>query len=201
MAYIVTRNNRYYVVSYDGIDPSTGRERRRWQLRKISPCQCRSDRRITHPAARCIGDPAGPRRRHPVLLPPDRWATRNADARVVPQPPTATAGSSSTTSTRLRATSCCALLALSTSTTCTHHRWHIGGRNGDGLAPKTVHEVHVIIRSALNDAIDCGLLRNNAAAEGPIATTRRPSTNRNISVGCHTTRRVPRDRQPPSSLL
>ena len=32
MAYIVTRNNRFYVVSYDGIDPTTGKERRRWQL-------------------------------------------------------------------------------------------------------------------------------------------------------------------------
>ena len=32
MAYIVTPNNRFYVVSYDGIDPTTGKERRRWQL-------------------------------------------------------------------------------------------------------------------------------------------------------------------------
>ena len=30
MAYIVTRNSRFYVVAYDGIDPLTGRERRRW---------------------------------------------------------------------------------------------------------------------------------------------------------------------------
>lgn len=30
MAYIVTRNSRFYVVVYDGIDPLTGRERRRW---------------------------------------------------------------------------------------------------------------------------------------------------------------------------
>ena len=30
MAYIVTRNHRFYVVAYDGIDPLTGRERRRW---------------------------------------------------------------------------------------------------------------------------------------------------------------------------
>ena len=37
MAYIVTRNNRFYVVSYDGIDPTTGKERRRWQLAGTSP--------------------------------------------------------------------------------------------------------------------------------------------------------------------
>lgn len=30
MAYIISRNNRFYVVAYDGLDPATGRERRRW---------------------------------------------------------------------------------------------------------------------------------------------------------------------------
>lgn len=30
MAYIVKRRNRLYVVAYDGLDPLTGKERRRW---------------------------------------------------------------------------------------------------------------------------------------------------------------------------
>ena len=30
MAYIISRHNRFYVVAYDGVDPATGRERRRW---------------------------------------------------------------------------------------------------------------------------------------------------------------------------
>ena len=30
MAYIIQRNNRFYVVAYDGLDPLTGKERRRW---------------------------------------------------------------------------------------------------------------------------------------------------------------------------
>lgn len=30
MAYIVQRKARFYVVAYDGTDPATGRERRRW---------------------------------------------------------------------------------------------------------------------------------------------------------------------------
>lgn len=30
MTYIVQRKDRLYVVAYDGIDPLTGRERRRW---------------------------------------------------------------------------------------------------------------------------------------------------------------------------
>ena len=30
MPYIVERKTRLYVVAYDGLDPLTGRERRRW---------------------------------------------------------------------------------------------------------------------------------------------------------------------------
>ena len=32
MAYIVTKQNRFYVVTYDGINPTTGKEQRRWHL-------------------------------------------------------------------------------------------------------------------------------------------------------------------------
>lgn len=39
MAYIIERNDRFYVVAYDGNDPRTGKERRRW-----------------HPAGRCRAD-------------------------------------------------------------------------------------------------------------------------------------------------
>ena len=30
MSYIVQRQDRFYVVAYDGLDPLTGKERRRW---------------------------------------------------------------------------------------------------------------------------------------------------------------------------
>lgn len=30
MAYIIERKDRFYVVAYDGLDPLTGKERRRW---------------------------------------------------------------------------------------------------------------------------------------------------------------------------
>lgn len=30
MAYIIQRKDRFYVVAYDGLDPLTGKERRRW---------------------------------------------------------------------------------------------------------------------------------------------------------------------------
>jgi hypothetical protein len=39
MAYIVQRKDRFYVVDYDGTDPVTGRERRRWH----PAGHCRSD--------------------------------------------------------------------------------------------------------------------------------------------------------------
>jgi len=32
MAYIVSKRNRFYVVTYDGLDPTTGKECRRWHL-------------------------------------------------------------------------------------------------------------------------------------------------------------------------
>jgi hypothetical protein len=41
MAYIVQRKDRFYVVDYDGTDPATGRERRRWH----PAGHCRSDQR------------------------------------------------------------------------------------------------------------------------------------------------------------
>lgn len=32
MAYIVTKQNRFYVDTYDGVNPITGKEQRRWHL-------------------------------------------------------------------------------------------------------------------------------------------------------------------------
>lgn len=64
MAYIVQRKDRFYVVAYDGLDPLTGRERRRWH-----PAGC--DR---HEAEKMVdriqSDAAGaaPPRRGPVTL-------------------------------------------------------------------------------------------------------------------------------------
>lgn len=39
----------------------------------------------------------------------------------------------------------------------------IGGRNSDGLAPKTIHEVHVIVRSSLDLAARHQLVGSNVA--------------------------------------
>ena len=47
-----------------------------------------------------------------------------------------------------------------------------GGRHGDGLAAKTVHEVHLIVRSAFTQTTEQGLTRINVALR-----TRRPRPN------------------------
>ena len=38
-----------------------------------------------------------------------------------------------------------------------------GGDAGTGLAPKTIHEVHLIVRAALDLAVESGLIASNAA--------------------------------------
>jgi hypothetical protein len=59
-----------------------------------------------------------------------------------------------------------------------------GGQHGDGLAAKTVHEVHLIVRSALTQTTEQGLTRTNVALRAqrprphaihpPAADPRRP---------------------------
>ena len=162
MAYIVTRNNRFYVVSYDGIDPTTGKERRRWQLAGTSRADAEA---IAESLTEAPGLPIALGRDAATLADYYRTAWLPKRARSV-RATTAyryvwiidhyinpTLGDYALRSLRTQH-----LDDLYTSLL------ERGGRNGDGLAPKTVHEVHVIIRSALNDAVDCGLLRTNAAA-------------------------------------
>jgi integrase len=52
-----------------------------------------------------------------------------------------------------------------------------GGRNGGGLAPKTVHEVHMIVRSSLDLAVRRRLVDHNAA----LATNARRRPTRNVA--------------------
>jgi integrase len=163
MAYIVTRNDRFYVVSYDGIDPCTGKERRRWQLAGTSRADAEA---IAESLTQAPGSAISLGRDAVTLSDYYRTAWLPKRARCV----------RATTAYRYGwiidhyinpTLGDFALRSLRT-----HHIDDLytsllagGGRNGDGLAPKTVHEVHVIIRSALNDAVDCGLLRTNAAAK------------------------------------
>jgi integrase len=163
MAYITSRNNRFYVVAYDGIDPATGRERRRW-----------------HPAGRSLADaeaiasslnerPAMPisRSRDAVTVGgylvetwlPERKRTVRATTFsryewIVAHYIAPTIGTYALRSIRAQHLNdlYTALVAC-------------GGRDGRPLSPKTVHEVHLIIRSALAQTTEHGLTRTNVALQ------------------------------------
>ena len=175
MAYIVNRSNRFYVVTYDGIDPATGKERRRWQLAGTSRADAEA---IAESLTEAPGAPIALGRDAITLA--DYFRTAWLPKRV----------------RRVRATTAYrygwlvehyinpTLGTFALRSLRTEHVDHLyttllerGGRSGTGLAHKTVHEVHVILRSALNDAIDCGMLRTNVAthARSPRPDQRRPN--------------------------
>lgn len=156
MSYIVQRNNRFYVVAYNGHDPITGRERRRW-----------------HPAGSDRSDAETVQRRLDAQRPTltcDRsmggfmsttWlATKNAltrptasryrwmiDHNITPRIGTI----------RLDALRPADLDALYTDLRIS------GGRRRSGLAPKTVLEIHRVISNALDLAVDRQLIDINPA--------------------------------------
>ena len=76
-----------------------------------------------------------------------------------------TRGSSSASSARRSGPSRCAGLRRAIiSTTSTNKLARVKGRNGTGLAPKTILEVHVIIRAALAEATERELVNRNVAS-------------------------------------
>ncbi len=160
MAYIINRKDRFYVVDYDGIDAVTGRERRRWRSAGAS----RADAEAL--AARLEGDRANalasrtptafggflletwlPRKQTTVRATTAsryRWmAEHYVDPRLGHVPLSA-----------LRADHFDRLYSDLLLT---------GGRNGRALSPKTVHEVHLIIRNALDLATQRRLVDHNVA--------------------------------------
>jgi len=161
MTYIVQRQDRFYVVAYDGRDPRTGRERRRWypvgrDRHEAEALLARLDLdRAGAPPAR-----GGPLRLDEFLrstwLPLKRrqvrattcyryaWFVEHYISPNIGHIPLR----------RLRADHLDDLY---------EHLATTGGRNGDGLAPKTVLEVHIIVRAALDLGVQRRLLDHNVA--------------------------------------
>jgi hypothetical protein len=151
MTYIVNRRDRFYVVAYDGIDPISGKERRRWHPAGASRDDAEDlsrqlerdlSSRSTLPPGR--GTTLGrflvedwlPRKRR-MLAP--TTAYRYAwmiDHYVIPR-------LGHVHLRRLRADHFDDVYT---------ELFRSGGRDGDGLSPKTVLEVHVLVRGALDDA-------------------------------------------------
>jgi integrase len=171
MTYLVKRKKRFYVVAYDGLDPLTGRERRRWHPTGADRAEAEAV------AARLHNEPVAPRpsRGCPITLgdfmvktwlPQKRrqvlattayryaWLAQNYIVPAIGAIPVA----------RLRADHLDDLYeSLATA----------GGRTGAGLAPKTIHEVHMIIRACLDQAVNRKLVAHNVAYDSHSGPSRR----------------------------
>ena len=161
MAYIIKRKDRFYVVAYDGLDPLTGKERRRWHPAGRDRHEAEEIAgRIQNDAAGAAPPRGGPvnlgeflvdtwlpiKRRHVRATTAYRysWMVDNYISPSIGHIPLR----------RLHADHLDVLYdQLATN----------GGRAGTGLAAKTVHEVHMIIRSSLDLAIRRQLIGVNVA--------------------------------------
>ena len=157
--YVARKGNRWYAVIYEGTDPITGRERRSWH-----PAGCQRDD-AERLAARLAGEREGtndearslsfgafltsrwlPGKRLMLAASTYNGYRRNIDRHVVP-----------------------ALGRIRLRRLRPHHleAFYDGllhPPNGHAaLAPKTVYEIHLVIRGALGDAVRRGLISRNAA--------------------------------------
>lgn len=172
MTYIVQRKDRFYVVAYDGIDPLTGRERRRWLPVGHNRGEANAiagrlaSERVAPPPAK--GGPINlghflsdiwlpMKRRHVRATTAYRyaWFVERYVKPAVGEIPLR----------RLRSDHLDGLYESLAAT---------GGRTGDGLAPKTILEVHMIIRAALDVAVERQLVDRNVA-HGARARRRPPT--------------------------
>ena len=156
MGYVTNRDGRWYAVSYEGLDPLTGRDRRRWH-RAADEADARAIAEAM-PAARL----PGPRGITVARYLCTRWLPTR-EGRLRP-----------TTSFRYEKMIDRYVLPRIgrvplRSLTITHlddlyaHLRHSGRHDGGPLAPKTVLNVHQILRTALGDAERAGLVHRNIA--------------------------------------
>jgi integrase len=172
MAYIIERKDRFYVVDYDGIDPLTGRERRRWHPAGRS----RADAEAIVATLERAASPVVPFCRAPTTLGQflsEQWMPRRRTQL------------GQTTAHRyawmidnyinprigdipLRS------LCVEHLDGLYHSLLTAGSRDAGPLASKTVYDVHVIVRSSLADAVRRHLVETNVAlaAHAPRSTLR-----------------------------
>ena len=170
MAYMVSKQNRFYVVTYDGLDPTTGKERRRWHLAGDSRDDAeaiaanltrrtdlvRDGARSAATVTSFVNDTWFPQRVHhlrPSTAHRYPWLIDNYISPTISDLP-------------IRSLRAEHLNRLYTDLLAT------GKRNGTGLAPKTVYDVHVIMRAALEHAARIHLVEHNVALD---ATAPRPA--------------------------
>lgn len=160
MAYIVQRKDRFYVVDYGGIDPVTGKERRRWRSAGDTRADAKSiverlDAKRAQSRGRASSASLGgfltevwlPRKRGQVRATTAYRYAWIVDRYVLPR-----LGEVSLRS--LRADHLDDLY---------NHLLSGGGKQGGPLAPKTVHEAHLVVRNALDLAVRRDLVDRNVA--------------------------------------
>ena len=166
MTYIVQRQDRFYVVAYDGVDALTGKERRRWHPVGHDREEAEAVRRRLDLEPRdrrpAIGGPITlatflnetwlPRKRRQV-----RATTAYRYAWFVERYINPAIGA--VPLRRLRVDHLESLYQQLAVT---------GGRHAEGLAPKTVLEVHMIVRAALDLAVERQLVVRNIATSAQL---------------------------------
>ncbi len=158
--YVAKKGNRWYAVVYEGVDPVTGRERRRWHAAGTDRADAeRLAARLAkelngrNDETRSLSFGAYLTRRwlpgKQITLAASSYAgyKRNVERHIVP-----------------------ALGHLALRRLRPHHLEGfytrlLHGDDGSGLAPKTVYEIHLVIRGALSDAVRRGLVNRNVALD------------------------------------
>jgi integrase len=161
MAYIIERHSRFYVVDYDGVDPHTNKERRRWHPAGRS----RADAEAI--AARLTAARNGVRERSTSALTVgeylvEQWMPRRYREL---RPSTAKRYEWIVQHYLVPAIGLLRLTAL--------HAEHLnrlytelldrGSTTGGPLSAKTVYDAHVVISSALKSAVERHLVDHNAS--------------------------------------
>jgi integrase len=156
--YVKKRGNRYYAVIYEGRDPVTGKERRSWHPAGTDPAEAeRLAAKLAAVEAVQIGVVRSltfgayltsqwlPAKRQHLATSTYRGYERNVQRHILPALGTVSIR-------RLRYQQIEALYDNLLHPT-----------TGRGLAPKTVYEIHLIIKGALADALRRGLVTRNVA--------------------------------------
>jgi integrase len=161
MAYIIERKNRFYVVAYDGIDPATGRERRRWHPTGHSRADAEAVAARLDAIAEAAVDVVATqltfgRYLTERFMPMRRQRLQSTTAHrygwMIEHYINPVLGSMPLRSVRPEHLDRLYNDLLTT-----------GGVKKSGLAPKTVYDVHVIIRSAFTQALRQHLVTVNPA--------------------------------------
>ena len=198
MAYIVTKQNRFYVVTYDGIDPNTGRERRRWHLAGDSREDAETiAANLTHRtdqvrAGACsaatvtsfvseVWMPKRVQHLRPSTAHRYRWMIDNYITPTIGHLPIRS----------LRAEHLERLYADLLAT---------GKINGTGLAPKTVYDVHVIMRAALKHAVQHPSRRTQRRARRHRSPPHSPSQARTRIMDVRPAQNLPRRHPTPAPV-